>query len=83
MHRLNGLDLILHPNIPQLDLAVAAAADQLPHAAALHVHVGDPLLVAAVPLDHGLRRPLALVVDLDLAVPEAGHENVARYLIRG
>ena len=80
---LDGANLVLHPDIPQLDLPIATGADELAHTSALHVHIRDPLLVAAVTLDHGVDGLLALVIDLDLAVAEASDEDVARDLIGG
>ena len=70
-------------DVPELDLAVAAAADQLAQAAALHVHVGDPLLVVAPAFDHGLLGAEALVEDADGAVAVAAYEDVACDLVRG
>ena len=72
-----------HPDVPQLHLPVPARADQLPHPAPLHVQARDPLLVAAVAANHGVDGLLALVVDLDLAVAEAGNEDVAGDLVGG
>lgn len=85
-HLARGLDRPqrrVHPNIPQLDLAVAAAADELAQPPALHMHVRDPLLVVAPGLDHGGGGLEPLVEDAHDAVAEPGHEHVARHLVRG
>ena len=71
------------PNVPQLDLAVPRSADQLPEPTALHVHVGDPLLVLAPAADHGKGGLLAGVEDANGAVAVAGAEDVAGDLVRG
>ena len=73
----------IHANIPQLDLSVAAPANQFPQPPSLHMHVGDPLLVLAPGLDHGGAGLEALVEDADDAVAEAGDKDVARDLVGG
>jgi hypothetical protein len=80
---LDGLDRLVHANVPEFDFAVAAAADEFALAAALEVHVCDPLLVFFPDFDHGCCGLLALVVDADGAVAEAGDEDIAFDLIRG
>jgi hypothetical protein len=47
------------------------------------VHVCNPLLVFFPDFDHGGCGLLALVVDADCAVAEAGNEYVAFDLVRG
>ena len=46
-------DRIILPDVPQLYLAVPRSADQLPEPTALHVHIGDPLLVLPPTSNHG------------------------------
>lgn len=78
---LDRLDALVHPNIPQLDLAAAAAAHQLALSAALQMSVGDPLLVFLPHLDHGSGGFLALVVYTNGAVAEARNKNIALHLV--
>lgn len=73
----------IQPKIPQLDLAVATAADEFAQPPPLHMHVGDPLLVLAPGFDHGGAGFETLVEDADDAVAEAGDEDVAGHLVRG
>ena len=70
-------------DVPELDLAVAAAGDEFAETAALHVDVCDPLLVVAPAFDHGLLGAEALIEDTDGAVAVAAHEHVAGDLVRG
>lgn len=79
----HGAKRLVLADIPELDLAVAAAGDEFAEAAALHVDVCDPLLVVAPAFDHGLLGAEALVEDTDGAVAVAAHEHVARDLVRG
>lgn len=83
LRRLNSPERGIQPNVPQLDLAIATPAHEFAQAPALHVHVGDPLLVVAPGLDHGGAGLEALVEDADDAVAEAGDEDVAGDLVRG
>lgn len=75
------VDRIVHAQVPKPHLAVAAAREELPDAAALHVHVGDPLLVLAPHLDHCRRWFEALVEHPDGSVAKPGNEDVARNLV--
>lgn len=77
----DGAEFIRHPNVPQLDLAVATAADEFSHASTLHMDVGNPLLVATISLDHRCSRLLPLIKDLNLAVSEPSDKNVTCHLI--
>ena len=77
----DGPERIVFADVPELDLAVAAAADEFAETAALHVDVCDPLLVVAPAFDHGLLGPEALIEDADGAVAVAAHEHVTCDLI--
>jgi hypothetical protein len=83
--RLNNPQRPIHPNIPQLHLPIPARAQQLPLPPPLHMHALDPHPIALILplLDHGLLRLVAGIKDADRAVAEAGHEDVARHLVRG
>ena len=52
LRRVRRGDRVIETQVPQADFAVATAGDELAEAAALHVHVGDPLLVVAPDFDH-------------------------------
>lgn len=78
---IDGRDWIGQAKIPQLDLAVSTAGDQLSQATALHVHVGDPLLMLAPNLDHRCGRFQALIEYPDSPVSEPGDKNIAGHLI--
>ncbi len=77
LHGANGPDFVFPSEIPELDLAVAAAGDKFSEAAALHVHVCDPLVVFAPDADHFCRGLEALVEDADGTVAVAGDEGGA------
>jgi hypothetical protein len=79
--RLDRLHTLVHSNVPQLDLAAAAAAHQLALSAALKVSVGDPLLVLFPHLDHSRRGFLTLVIYTNGTIAEARNKHIALYLI--
>lgn len=83
LDRFHRADLVPPAQVPQLHLAVAAPGDEFAQAAALHVHVGDPLLVLLPELDHGLLRRGALVEDAEGAVAVAGDEDLAGHGVGG
>ncbi len=73
----------VHANVPQLDLAVATAGNELTQATPLQVHACDPLSMVFPYSDHGLAWRKALIVCSYCTVPETGDEDVARHQIRG
>ena len=77
----DGFEGFVFADIPELDLAVAAAGDEFAETAALHVHVRDPLFVGAPAFDHGLLRAEALVENADGTVAVATDEDVAGDLV--
>lgn len=77
LHGANGPDFIFPPQIPELDFAVSASGDEFAEAAALHVHVCDPLVVFAPDADHFCRGFETLVEDADGAVAVASDEGGA------
>ena len=79
----NRPQLVLHPDIPQFDLPIAAGTNQFPHAPTLHVYVGNPLLMTTVAFDHRVDGFLALIIDLDFAIAEASDEDVSGDLVGG
>lgn len=81
--RLHRPDTLIHPDIPQLNFAIPTPGDQLTLPTALQVHIGDPLSVLLPALHHCGGGFLALVVDADGAVAEAGNEDVAFNLVGG
>ena len=74
-------DRLVISNVPDSNLSVAAAADQLPNTASLHVDICDPLLMISPRLDHCYRGFQTLVKDAHSSVPEACDKNVACNLI--
>lgn len=52
LRRVRGGNRVIEPEVPEADFAVATARDEFAEAAALHVHVGDPLFVVAPDFDH-------------------------------
>lgn len=83
LSRLNGLDTLIHTDVPKLDLAVAAARHEFTLTTTLQVHIRNPLFMLLPYLDHGCRRFLALIVHTNRAIAEACNENIAFDLIRG
>lgn len=77
LHGADGPDFVFPSEIPELDFAVSAAGDKFSEAAALHVHVCDPLVVFAPDADHFCRGLEALVEDADGTVAVAGDEGGA------
>lgn len=77
---LNGL---LHPDIPQFDLAVPTPRHELSVTSTLQMHISDPLLVLAPAPCHCHGGFQALVEDADGAVAVAGAEDVASYGVGG
>lgn len=82
-HGLDSPHLVAPAQIPHLDFPIPAAGDELAQSAALHVHVGDPLLVLLPKHLHGILRLDALIEDAEGAVAVAGDEDVARHGIGG
>lgn len=80
---IDGRNRIIHPEIPELDLTIPAAGDQLSHAPSLHVHVGDPLLMLTPDLDHCSCGFEALIKDTNGAISEARNEYIPGNLIGG
>lgn len=79
---LDGLYALVHADIPQLDLTISATAYELTLAAALQVHVGNPLLMLFPDFDHRRGWLLTLIVNANGAVAEACSEDVAFHLVR-
>ena len=79
--RRNFPDWVILPDIPQLHFSIPRPTYQLPEPTALHMHVGDPLLVLSPTSNHGLCRLLAGIEDADGAVAIAGAEDVASDLV--
>ena len=79
------LQRLIHTDVPQLDLAIAAGREQFTLPTTLHVDRADPVLVIGVlPLLHHRRlRLLADVENPDSTVTKAGDKNIASHLIRG
>ncbi len=71
----------VHADVPELDFAAAAPADEFALSAALEVDVGDPLFVLFPDLDHGCGGLLALVVDADCSVAETSYKDIAFDLV--
>jgi hypothetical protein len=79
--RLDGLDALVHSNVPQLDLTAAAAAHQLALSAALQMGVGNPLFVFLPHLNHSRSGFLPLVVYTNGTIAEARNKYIALHLI--
>ena len=79
---LNSRKGTIHTKIPKLDLAISTARNQFPKATALHVDVGDPLLMLPPDLDHGRGGLQSLIKHPDRAVSESGHKYVPGHLVR-
>jgi len=79
----NRSDLFFHTDVPKLDLSIAAATDEFPHASSLHVHVGNPLFMTAPSLLHSSGRSLALIEDPECSIAVAGYKDIARNLVGG
>lgn len=77
----DGRERVVHAEIPQFHLAVAAARDELSQTAALHVDIGDPLFVLTPDLDHGCGRLQSLIEDTNGAVTKSSNKDVASYLV--
>lgn len=82
LRRNDRTDFFSHADVPELDFTVATSANELPHSTSLHVDVGNPLLVAAVSLNHCGGRLLALVEHLDLTIAHTGDKNIPSDLVR-
>lgn len=72
----------IHAEIPQSNLAIAAARDEFSQATTLHVDIGNPLLMLTPNLDHRCSWLETLVKDTNGAITEARDENVASNLVR-
>lgn len=79
---IDGGQWVVHPEIPQPDLTVAAARNKLPETTTLHVDIRDPLLMLAPDLDHGGGRFQPLIEYTHGAISEASNEYVACNLVR-
>lgn len=80
--RLNGLDTLIHPYIPQLHLTASTATDELSLTAALQVYVCNPLLVLFPDLDHGGCRLLALIVNTNGTITKPSNKDITFDLVR-
>lgn len=79
--RHDGRDGAIHPEVPESDLPVSTAGDQLSKAAALHVDISDPLLVIAPNFHHCRGGLESLIEHSNRAVAESCDEDVAGHLV--
>lgn len=79
---LDGLDRLVHTNVPQLDFTVSTSGDELTLPTALEMHVGYPLSVFFPYFDHGGSRLLTLVVNSYGTIAKTGYEDVSFNLVR-
>ena len=77
----DGSNLILHPDIPKLNLPIAATTDQFSHAPTLHMYVRDPLFVTAPRLLHGGCRLFTLIEYPKSTITIASNEHITGNLI--
>ena len=76
---------LVHPDIPELDFAIAAGGEKLALATTLHVHALDPDSVGLVLplLDHRLLRSVASIEYSNRPVSKTSDEDIASHLVRG
>lgn len=79
---LNGLDTVVHADVPQFDLAIATCTDQLTLTTALEMDVSDPLLVLLPHFHHFALLLHALIVDAHCTVAEASGKHLTFDLVR-
>lgn len=79
--RLDSLNTLIPPQIPELDFAIAARGHEFALPSALQMNVREPGAVLFPDADHGGLGFLALVVEAHGAVAETCDEEVAFYLV--
>jgi hypothetical protein len=72
---------MVHAKIPESNLAVAAAGNELAQAATLHMNICNPLFVFTPDLDHRSGRLQSLIEDSDGSVTESSNKDITSNLI--
>lgn len=78
---INSRKRIVHTEVPKADLTIATTRDELSEATALHMNVGDPLLVLTPDFDHGCSRLQSLIKDTNSTITKASNKDIASHLV--
>lgn len=78
---INGRKRIIHTEVPKADLTIATTRNELSEATALHMNVGDPLLMFTPDLDHRCGRLQSLIKDTNSTITKASNKDIASHLV--